>query len=188
MFVARVAPLRPGFEASPRSIFDAVEQALQGAGFDLAFDLTADTDSTVLLIFTPEGDAEAARVVDALVARAPALPGWRVLGRRPRARSWSDALTLVGTIAEVDLGDARFWMSPPSSGGGIHLAMVAAALGDFEPEGARAVAMLTLHHLLGEAFVMQAVREVTAAATEQDGREYMSAEQLVRTLCSPDEV
>ncbi|WP_224242373.1 hypothetical protein [Hyalangium gracile] len=185
-FLALVAPLRPGFEESPRRLFEAVEQALQDAGFDLAFDVTADRDSTVLLILTPEGDAEVARVVDAIVACAPTLPGWRVFGRRQRVRSWRDALTLVGSIADVDLGDARFWMSPPSPGG-IHISMVAAALGDFEPRSARTVAMLTLHHLLGEALVMRVVREVSASATDQQGREYMSPEKLVLTLLANNE-
>jgi hypothetical protein len=173
-FTERVAPLRATFEEAPEAVFEAVEEALHAEGFDLAFDVTVEADGAALLVLSPEGDAEAARLIDALVARAPALPGWRVTGRRPRADDWSDALAIVGSIADVDLSDARFLVREDQ------VEMVAAALAEFEPQDARTVVMLTLHHLLGEAYVMKSVRGFAARAEPREDATYLSAADLAR--------
>ena len=178
LFREQVAPLGVRFEAGPRRVFDAVEQALAESGLDFAFDVTA-TEEGLLLLFSPEGDEEVAREIDALVGATPELPGWKVLGRR-QPKPWQDALALVGEIAEASLADARFAVARGSEG--LRVEVVAEALADFEDDSANRLAMLLLHHMLGEEYVMSAVRQMEGRSQETPGLRYLTPPELVAAL------
>jgi hypothetical protein len=177
-FVSEIAPLGQHLIQNHTAIFESVESALAEAGVDFAFDITAFEDDSGL-IFTPEGDEEVAGAIDVFLAERPEVPGWRIFGRR-QPKAWHDALVLVGQIAEADLSDARFavWRA----GAGLAVDVVAAELAQFEEDSAKSIAMLLLHHALGEAFVMNSVQELSGHAEPLPGRKYLTPEELTTFL------
>ncbi|HEX8702119.1 MAG TPA: hypothetical protein VF815_25030 [Myxococcaceae bacterium] len=177
-FVSEIAPLGQHIIQNYTAVFESVERALAEAGIDFVFDVTAFEDSSGL-IFTPEGDEEVARAIDMFLSQRPEIPGWRIFGRR-QPKSWHDALVLVGQIAEADLSDARFavWRDRP----GLAVDMVAAELAQFEEPSAKSIAMLLLHHALGEEFVMNSIQELSGHGEELPGRQYLTPEALTTFL------
>ena len=177
-FVSEIAPLGQHLIQNHTAIFESVESALAEAGVDFVFDITAFEDGSGL-IFTPEGDEEVAGAIDVFLSERPEVPGWRIFGRR-QPKAWHDALVLVGQIAEADLSDARFavWRA----GAGLAVDVVAAELAQFEEDSAKSIAMLLLHHALGEAFVMNSVQELSGHAEELPGRKYLTPEELTTFL------
>jgi len=177
-FVAEIAPLGQHLIQNHTAIFESVESALAEAGVDFVFDITAFDDGSGL-IFTPEGDAEVAQAIDVFLAERPEVPGWRIFGRR-QPKAWHDALLLVGQIVEADLSDARFAVWRAGSGRAVDV--VAAELAQFEESSAKSIAMLLLHHALGEAFVMNSFQELSGHGEELPGHKYLRPEELTTFL------
>ena len=177
-FVTEIAPLGQHIIQNYTAVFESVESALAEVGVDFVFDVTAFDDGGGL-IFTPEGDEEVARAIDVFLAERPEVPGWRIFGRR-QPKSWHDALLLVGQIAETNLSDARFavWRA----GSGLAVDVVAAELAQFEEPSAKSIAMLLLHHALGEEFVMNSIQELSGHGEALPGRKYLTPEELTTFL------
>jgi len=60
--------------------------------------------------------------------------------------------------------------------------VVAAELAQFEEDSAKSIAMLLLHHALGEEFVMNSVQALSGHAEPLPGRKYLTPEELTTFL------
>jgi hypothetical protein len=158
-----------------RKAFDRVEALLLERGFDFCFDLSRD-GPTAILILTPEGDQGVAAEIDELLAVAPMVPGWRLVGRRQR-KGIADAITIVHQIYGVDVTGVSFDVAQSSSG--LSVVMFSHALEGMSQEVARGLAQTFLDHAIGESLVME---RITVIETSASGAGHRSAESLVEAL------
>ncbi len=136
-------------------VFSEIEGKSRANGFAFGLELFLEGD-TATLILTPEGDAAGAAMIDRFVVGRAAIPGWRILGRRPK-RSISDARLLAWRLQGVDVGDAVFGLDPREDGW--RVTMVA----DAPPDRVVRTLGAFLDHALGEEVSMARVKELIAA-------------------------
>jgi hypothetical protein len=142
------------FTGELRPAYERVVHLLDQAGYTHAVELTVDDDDGCL-IFTPESNAELARVVDDFVGAAPPVPGWKVFNRRQQ-KPWEDALTMAEDVWQVNASDARFVVEQADTGFNVTMLSDAAEfLAGAEAEG---FVTFFLEHALGEQLCMERVR------------------------------
>ncbi len=161
-----------------RGPFQRVESLLDEHGLQFCFDLTEEGHDAVLVL-TPEGDHEQARLVDDLLGAMPPIAGWRVYGRRQR-KPLKDAFTFVRHVYGRDVSDATFSLQEADAG--VVVTMHSAAMGGLSDEEVAGLVATFLDHALGEDVVMDRVSGVAAG----DGSGHLSAQDLITSLSRVD--
>jgi hypothetical protein len=117
---------------------------------DLCFDVTTD-ETHCLLIFSPEGDLEAASSIDKLLEEAPCSDLWRFFARRQQ-KDLDDAAAIVRNLYLLDPRFARYRVHREI--GRILVLMWVPADADLSPEEAQGMIDTFLWHAIGEDVVM----------------------------------
>jgi hypothetical protein len=130
--------------------FESIAETLDRFGLSYCFDITFD-DSLCFLILSPEGDYDAAQVIDQLVAASPHIPGWKVFSRRQR-KSLDDARAIVENLYQFDPASARFRVL--TRNGTPFIQMFAPPSLELDTEERQGLINTFLWHAIGEDTVM----------------------------------
>jgi hypothetical protein len=175
-FASEACRLASQFRAGEsREVFEVVETMLTRYGFNYCFDITA-TDETCLLILSPEGDSATATRIDALIALAPQLRDWQVVGRRQK-KPINDVRAIVKNLYLIDLFQCRFRVSSYKINRNIEIFVPTST--DLTPAEQEGLAATFLWHALGEAQVMEAGTRATVQIGIPDDVQTVSAGELV---------
>lgn len=152
------------FSSNVLAAYQRIGELLSGANYPYVYEVTSD-ENNAILVFTPESDADLARIVDAFVRVAPPIPKWRVFNRRQR-RPVEDAFAMLEKVYEVDASDAVFSICKATNGFDVTMHTDAAELlGDPEKEG---FASFFLEHAIGEELAMRMVRKRDVARLDDN--------------------
>lgn len=135
-----------------------IESLCPGMGWEVGPGLEKEN----ALVLSPDGDRELLATTRAIVARAPALPGWEVHPARPPKR-WDRRFELrspEGQVA-VDATGWRCFVEPDGAG----MVRVVVEVGDvgLDHHGAYAAAVIAVEGVLGEAVRLDRVAEIAVA-------------------------
>ena len=134
-----------------RFVFDNVNSQLQCNGIHFAFDISSDHLGG-LLIFSPEGNFEVARAIDAFVEGRRMIGPWRIFTRRQR-KHLSDAAAIVRNLYFIDVSDAKF--SIGHYGQSNRVTMHQPETSQMTTDERQAMVFTYLCHALGEEVVMK---------------------------------
>lgn len=142
-------------------VTDVIDDALGRFRLNVVYEVTEGTFGGELT-FTPEGDANLARVLDRFVAQAPSFDTWVIHSRRQR-KPLNSALAFVKAIHGVDLHGLHF--NVRKLNGQYHLRFLHPELAALDDDKRFGVAATFLDHALGEALSMGFVGTVDFQAT-----------------------
>ncbi|HEY1066880.1 MAG TPA: hypothetical protein VGE52_12245 [Pirellulales bacterium] len=135
-----------------RRAFEALDHLLTGYGYTFCFDLAADERAAVLT-FSPEGDPVVAEEIDAFLAHAPRLEGWRINGRRER-KDPREVPRIIRQLYDLEIAEVRFLID---DGGhcGPRIAIYLPAAEPLSDQERVGLAAALLWHSLGEDLVLR---------------------------------
>lgn len=161
-----------------QQVFSVVEEMLEQHGMDYCFDITADKHMCCL-VFSPEGDDQAARDIDTIVASAPSIPGWRFYGRRQQ-KCVADVRFIMKHLFSIDVLQCRFHYSPERLNG--RIVMFIPSSTDITPDEQRGFANTLLWHALGERTVMERRLEAVVQKGIPTSQDTLSVQELVERV------
>ncbi|WP_165071810.1 hypothetical protein [Paludisphaera rhizosphaerae] len=180
-FQRNASPLAATFRKGVEErAFALIGRALHASGFDVGFDLELDHDGTCILVFSPEGDHEAGRRIDALIAAAPGLvPGWIVHARKPR-KGLSAARSLIRRQYCIDPGEMRYTLA--NAVGRPFVRMFIPPGTDLTDQERAGLVRLFLWNAVGESVVMDLDLQAEAVLADPPDSGTISAAELVDRL------
>lgn len=157
-------------------VTDQLDAALKQHNLTLVYDIT-ESPSGAEITFTPEGDPEVARMVDAFVESAPVLSRWVVHSRCQR-KPLPQALSFVRALHKIDLSNAR--LDVRVHNGKYHIRFLHDGLLNLSEDQRFEVAASFLDHAAGESVAMAFVGGVDFAAYSEHGFEMaLALNQLI---------
>jgi hypothetical protein len=132
------------------AVFEEIDKLLDKCRLPYCFDITHD-NALCYFILSPEGDGEFAKNIDELVLAAPAIPNWKVYGRRQR-KPFEDVCAIVRQLYLVDVSRTRFRLLEEADGTFIQMFIPPDA--DLTPDERRGLINTFLWHFFGEDAVM----------------------------------
>lgn len=180
-FQRNASPLAAAFRKGPEErVFVLIGQALHASGYDVGFDLDLDADGTCFLVFSPDGDHETGRRIDALIAAATGtVPGWIVHARRPR-KGLSAARSLIRRQYCIDPGELRYTLA--NATGRPFVLMFIPPGTDLTDQERAGLVRLFLWNAVGEAAVMELDLLAQAVLVDPPDSGTISAEELMDLL------
>lgn len=159
----------------PARAVETVDELLKESGFDIAFDLTEEGSSSVL-VFSPEDATAEAEIIDELVDVAPEIPGWKIYGRRQK-KPIEDAVAITREIFGIDLAESRLHVIPGATG--LKVILFSTSLNGMDPETSNRAVLTLLNHAAGEQTVMDLIEEVAGSEDMPASDELMTLKQVV---------
>jgi hypothetical protein len=161
-----------------QQVFCEVEEMLEQHGIDYCFDITAN-EQICCLVFSPEGDEQAAGDIDTIVASAPSLPGWKFYGRRQR-KCVADVRAILKYLYSIDVLQCRFRYSPERLNCKIEIFIPIST--DITSAEQRAFANTLLWHAIGDDTVMDRQLEAVVRKGIPVSQDTLSVQELVNSV------
>ena len=160
---------------SEREALDSIDGLLKAHNLDLCFDITSDEDGYTL-IFSPEGQASDAIIIDQLLKDAPDLANWKFWGRRQK-KELEDAAAIVWNLYALNPLQMRFRLLNENSGQVVE--MIIPSNSDLTPEESNGMINTFLWHAIGEARVIEQGMRGKVTFQDSPSTPTISAAQLL---------
>lgn len=154
LFEKRASALA-AIESADEPVYDEVLAALQAINEDLWLELGLEKGACELIV-TAEGNTELFPLVDAVVAKAPKVPGWTVLALKPKTGfppsiRWEDY--------EIIIADVLF-QAGSQKGSGLVLKLFVPGLDEAHTDDAGNALLRAIDHGLGERAFAEAIEQI----------------------------
>lgn len=165
-----------------QALFDQLLECLQAFREDLFFEIGGFPGGTTELIITAEGKSDLFDDVRALVASAPALPGWKFIALKPAA-----GFDFVTVYEGARIDPKTSWFLPLASAehpDRFGMSLACSTYDATRHDTFRAAAHVVVETALGELAAAERVHYIDVEATPEDPTEdgYIELPQLVAYL------
>lgn len=165
-FTANAQQLRPIEASRKEAHLDEVLEHLHAYAPKLFFEIGGAPDGPTELVITAPGDRELFHAVEALIARAPSLDGWRFIAFKP-----AHGFDFVTEYGATRLDPAKCWFMPLTSTRQPGQLGLRVACPDFDPDHRddfENAVHVVLHTALGEMSAAQDIDHVEVGALPDD--------------------